>query len=99
MMDRCTLNPRLLTAGPRVVALMRWMVEHGHRCYLCHGEPAVAGCFIPNDQESCQAPPGKTRTYWYMLCEVCLARPGTQDRAEGKILREIACCPATPEVN
>jgi hypothetical protein len=89
----------ILTAGPLAEETIRWMLGRGFRCYLCNGEPSVAGCFVPNDQVWCKAPPGKTRTYWYMLCECCVALPDVGDRAHAKVLGEIACWPDSPEVN
>jgi hypothetical protein len=79
--------------------MFRRLVARGRRCYLCNGLPQVVGCYAPHDQAGCQAPPGKVRTLWYLLCDQCLTLPDCWARVEARVRREVATWPASPEVN
>jgi len=88
----------LETPGPAVTAVIRRMLRRGRRCLLCRGAPEVAGLFDPGDQAGCRAPPGKTRSYVYLLCGHCHLLPDSEARVEARVLREIGGTP-NPELN
>jgi len=64
-------------------------------CYLCEKEEIeVMGCFVPDDPEewewiSGKPALGKTRTYWYGLCEECFKLPDKAELVEKKIASEL----------
>ena len=61
------------------------------RCLLCLRPPAYLGVYIPKDQASVNAPPGKVRNIVYMLCKVCFAdAEGSQRKVEDMVLAEFA---------
>jgi len=93
------IRDRLHVTPQQAATQIRGMMRRGRRCYLCSGPPRWGGMFVPYDQAACDAPPGKTRTYWYLLCERCHALPDFEERVETPLLREIARTPIDPERN
>ena len=62
-------------------------------CYLCGKEEIkVLGCCVPDDPTkwiSGKPAPGKTRTFWYGLCEECFKLPDKAELVEKKIASEL----------
>ena len=62
-------------------------------CYLCGEEKIKAlGCFVPDDPTkwiSGKPAPGKTRTFWYGLCEECFILPDKAELVERKMASEM----------
>lgn len=59
-------------------------------CVLCGApSPAYVGVFVPTHPEQWPAgapPPGKVRTYWYALCDRCVAMQDAPAQVEAVIL-------------
>ena len=66
--------------------VIRRMVETGKRCFLCNGPPFASFAWIPDQPRT---PPSRQRSYWALLCEVCVALPDGLARAEAGLKREV----------
>ena len=70
--------------------LARDKIRH---CYLCGKEEVnVLGCFVPDDPTkwiSGKPAPGKTRSFWYGLCEECFKLPDKAELVEKKIASKL----------
>lgn len=61
-------------------------------CYLCGKKQVkIIGCYIPDppDQLLGEPAPGKTRTYWYGLCEKCFKLYNKEELVEEKRKNEL----------
>ena len=62
-------------------------------CALCDSPAAVAVLFVSHDQARVKAPPGKTRTIAYGLCQRCNRWPDSRRRVEEQIFADLASSP------
>mgnify|MGYP001037528673 CR=1 FL=1 len=61
-------------------------------CYLCGKEQIkVVGCYVPSSPSQLLGEPvsGKTRTYWYGLCEKCFKLTNKEKLVEEKMKSEL----------
>ena len=60
-------------------------------CYLCGKDVVVIGCYVANKNDKSadflmgKVEAGKTRTYWYGLCQKCFSLPNKLKLVEEKI--------------
>lgn len=64
--------------------------NHGDKCLLCGGPPAVVGLFVPEAPEKWGAAHGKDRFFRYCLCQKCSETADARGRVEKVIRSEVA---------
>lgn len=72
---------------------LEWAKNNIEHCYLCGKEEIITiGCFVPHKPKNWLLgipPPGKTRTFWYGLCEKCFNLPNKEELVEKKMKSEM----------
>jgi hypothetical protein len=63
-------------------------VYYGARCKVCgDGLSDGVGCYTPENQRAHQAPPGKTRRFFYPACEKCFSSSAALEALEAQIFK------------